>query len=95
MRRMNPRALLIVLSAAVLLLSILGAGTAVVSFLLLRAGYGFVVWGALPFLTLLLVALVIIAALWWAAGGTLPGTGRKQEPGGGSSSGGPRGGDDV
>lgn len=35
---------------------LLVGGAGVASFLLLRAGYGFLVWGVLPFLTLLLVA---------------------------------------
>jgi hypothetical protein len=76
-------------------LSLLGAGAGLASFLLLRAGYGFLVWGLLPFLTLLLAALVLGAVLWWAAGGTLPGIGQKQESRSDSSRGGPRRGDDV
>jgi hypothetical protein len=95
MRRMRPTAVLFILIGAVLLLSLLGAGAGLASFLLLRAGYGFLVWGGVPFLALLLAALVLGAAVWWAAGGPLPGAGRKQEPGGDSSCGGPRGGDDV
>lgn len=77
MRRINPKILPFVLLGAVLLLSLLGGGMGIASFILLRAGYGFLVWGLLPFLTLLLVALVLCAALWWAAGGTLPLIGRR------------------
>jgi zinc transporter ZupT len=66
-----------VLLGVVLLLSLFGALAGVVSFLLLRAGYGFVVWGILPFLVLLLVALVLGAMVWRAAGGALPGIGRR------------------
>jgi hypothetical protein len=83
----------------VLLLSILGAGTGVASFLLLRAGYGFLVWGLLPPLALLFVAIVLGVILWWVAGGRLPGIGRsdalEEEPREGSSSEGPHRGDDV
>ena len=79
-----------------MLLMLLGAVTGLVSFLLLRAGYGVLVWGVLPFLALLLGVVVLGAVIWWAAGGPLPGGGRKEEesrrepPGGGS-----RPGDDV
>lgn len=76
-------------------MSLLGAGAGLVSFLLLRAGHGFLVWGLLPLLALLLVALVLGAVLWWAAGGTLPGVGRKQESRDSASRGGSRRGDDV
>lgn len=95
MRRMHPTAVLYMLIGAVLLLSLLGAGAGLASFVLLRAGYGFLVWGGVPFLALLLAALVLGAAVWWAAGGSLPGTGRKQEPRDESSRGGPRDEDDV
>jgi hypothetical protein len=64
----------------VLLLSLFGAGAGVVSFFLLRAGYGFVVWGVLPFLALVLVALVLGAAVWRLAGGKLPGIGHSGNP---------------
>jgi hypothetical protein len=50
-----------------LLLSLLGDGGGLDSFLLLRARYSFLVWGLLQFLTLLLV--VLCAVIWWAAGG--------------------------
>jgi hypothetical protein len=77
MRRISPTVLPLVLLGGVLLLSFFGGGAGVVSFLLLRAGYGFVVWGILPFLALLLVALVLGAMVWRAAGGALPGIGRR------------------
>jgi hypothetical protein len=99
MRRISPAVLPLVLFGAVLLLSIFGAGTGVVSFFLLRAGYGFVVWGVLPFLALVLVALVLGAAVWRLAGGNLPGIGRSggpdEQPREGSRREGSRGGDDV
>ena len=99
MRRISPYALLFVLTGAVLFLVLLGAGAGAISFLLLRAGYGFLVWGLLPFLTLLLIALILGAVLWWAAGGSLPGTGRRgdseEKPRRGQPRGGPRRGDDV
>jgi len=89
-RRVHPRTLVFILTGAVLLLMLLGGGAGVVSFLLLRAGYGFLVWGLLPFLTLLLIALVLGAVLWWATGGALPGSGRQggleERPLGGSPS---------
>jgi uncharacterized protein (DUF58 family) len=77
MRRISPTVLPLVLFGVVLLLSLFGGLMGVVSFLLLRAGYGFVVWGVLPFLALLLVALVLGALVWRAAGGVLPGIGRR------------------
>jgi hypothetical protein len=94
-RHISPRTLPLVLFGGVLLLSLLGAGAGLASFLLLRAGYGFLVWGLLPFLTLLLAALVLGAVLWWAAGGTLPGVGRQQEPRDDASRKRPRRRDDV
>ena len=71
---------LLIQTAAVLLLMFAGAATGLVSFLLLRAGYGFLVWGVLPFLALVISAVVLGAVIWWAAGGTLPGRGRQGEP---------------
>ncbi|MBV9455541.1 MAG: hypothetical protein JOZ19_15720 [Rubrobacter sp.] len=71
MRRINSRAHSLVLFGGVLLLSLLGGVAGMISFLLLRAGYSPLVWGLLPFLTLLLVALILATVLWWAAGGTL------------------------
>ncbi len=80
MRRISPTYLPLVLLGVVLLLSIFGALAGVVSFLLLRAGYGFLVWGMLPFLALILVALVLVAEVWWLSGGNLPGIGRRGNP---------------
>jgi hypothetical protein len=77
MRRISPTALPLVLLGVVLLLPLFGGLAGVVSFLLLRAGYGFVVWGVLPFLALLLVTLVFGALVWRATGGALPGIGRR------------------
>src|ERR687885_41133 len=98
MRRVDPHVLVVIVTGAVLLLTLLGGGAGVVSFLLLRAGYGFPVWGLLPVLTLLLVTLVLGAVLWWAAGGTLPGTRRhgasEERPREGPPPRGPRRGDD-
>ena len=99
MRRISPAVLPLVLFGAVLLLSLFGAGTGVISFFLLRAGYGFVVWGVLPFLALVLIALVLGAAVWRLAGGNLPGIGRSggpdEKPHEGSRREGSPGGDDV
>jgi hypothetical protein len=77
MRRISPTVFPLVLLGGVLLLSLFGAGAGLVSFLLLRAGYGFLVWGLLPFLALILVALVLVAGIWWLSGGNLPGIGRR------------------
>ncbi len=76
---MNRYTRLLIQSGAVLLLMFLGTGTGVVSFLLLRAGYGFLIWGVLPFLALVISAVVLGAVIWWAAGGTLPGRGCQRE----------------
>jgi hypothetical protein len=104
MRRISPTALPLVLLGVVLLLSLFGAAAGVVSFLLLRAGYGLLVWGVLPFLALVLVALVLGAVVWWLAGGALPEVGRSGDPEGkqrgdsglgGSRRGRSRRGDDV
>jgi hypothetical protein len=95
MRRTSPALLPLVLFGAVLLLSLFGAGAGVVSFFLLRAGYGFVVWGVLPFLALVLVALVLGAAVWRLAGGKLPGIGHSDDPEEKPRREGSRGGDDV
>ena len=79
MSGLNRYTRLLIQSVAVLLLMFLGAGTGLVAFLLLRAGYGFLVWGVLPFLVLVVGAVVLGAVIWWAAGGSLPGAGRKEE----------------
>ncbi len=73
MRGINPRVLVFVLSGAVLFLGLLGSVAGVAAFLLFRAGYGFVVWGLLPPLALLLVAIGLGAVLLWASGGSLRG----------------------
>lgn len=91
MRNLNRYTRLLIQGAAVLLLMVLGAGTGLVAFLLLRAGYGFLVWGVLPFLALVVGAVVLGAVIWWAAGGPLPGAGRKEE----GPRRGPRSGGDV
>lgn len=99
MRRISPAVLPLVLFGVVLLLSLFGAGTGVVSFFLFRAGYGFVVWGVLPFLALVLVALVLGAVVWRLAGGKLAGIERSDGSGEKSQEGsrreGSHGGDDV
>jgi hypothetical protein len=95
MRRISPTVLPLVLFGVVLLLSLFGAGAGVISFFLLRAGYGFVVWGVLPFLALVLVALVLGAAVWRLAGGKLPGIGYSDDPEEKPRREGSRGGDDV
>ncbi len=71
MRRVSPAVLRLVLLGGLLLLSLFGIGTGVVSFLLLRAGYGFVVWGMLPLLALIVVGNVVGVAAWRLAGGRL------------------------
>ena len=103
---MNPRVLPLFLLGAVLLLAVLGTAAGFASFLLLRAGYGFVVYGLLPPLVLLLFSAVLIVIVWRVTGGPRPGGGRGErqdgpgEPGGepgekGPGRGGPRGGDGV
>ena len=95
MRRINPRAFPLVLFGGMLLLSLLGAVMGLASFLLLRAGYDALVWGLLPFLSLLLISLARCGLGCWAAGGTLPGAGRGRSLRGGSSDEGSRREDDV
>ena len=80
MRRVSPRVLPLVMFGAVLLLSLFGTGAGLASFFLLRAGYGFLVWGLLPFLALVLAALVLITFVLRAASGKLPGAGRPGDP---------------
>ena len=80
MRNLDRYTRLLIQSAAVLLLMVLGAGTGLVAFLLLRAGYSFLVWGVLPFLVLVVGAVVLGAVIWWAAGGSFPGFRRDEEP---------------
>jgi hypothetical protein len=71
MRRFSPAGFPLVLIGALVLLSLFGAGAGVVSFILLRAGYGFVVWGMLPLLALIVVGNVVGVAAWRLAGGRL------------------------
>ncbi len=85
-RRVQQKTFLYVLSGALLLLVISGASAGVVSFLLLRAGYDILVWGLLPFLSLLLICLALCGVVWWAAGGALPGAGRGRDSREGSRS---------
>ncbi len=93
MRHVRPIVLLYLLLGVVPLL-VGGAGLA--SYLLLRAGYGFLVWGLLPLGALLLLASGLGAGLGAAAGGNLPGPRRKEEkPHGEAPRGRPRRGDDV
>lgn len=61
-------------------MSLFGAGAGVIAFLLLRAGYGFVVWGVLPFLALVLVVVVFGAVVWRLTRGSLPDTRRSGGP---------------
>ena len=78
-RRVQQKTFLFILSGALLLLVISGASAGVISFLLLRAGYEILVWGLLPFLSLLLISLTLCGGVWWAAGGTLPGAGQGRD----------------
>lgn len=63
---MDPKKLLFLLLGAIPLV-VLGAGA--LSFVLLRAGYGFLVWAVLPFLGALLVGGVLGLVLGRAASG--------------------------
>ena len=67
MRNLPPLNLLFVLLGAVPLIV---GGSGLVSYLLWRAGYGFLVWGLLPFAASLLLVGVLGAVLGLAAGGT-------------------------
>ena len=99
MRRFSPAGFPLVLIGALVFLSLFGAGAGVVSFILLRAGYGFVVWGALPLLTLIVVGNVVGVAAWRIAGGRLRrrerSAGPDDVPRGDSRRAGPGRGDDV
>ena len=97
-RRISPAVLRLVLLGGILLLSLFATVAGVVSFLLLRAGYGFVVWGILPFLALVVVAVVFGVAVWRLTRGDPPGLGRsgpEEQLRGGSRREGSRGGDNV
>jgi hypothetical protein len=92
-RHVRPIVLLYLLLGVVPLL-VGGAGLA--SYLLLHAGYSFLVWGLLPFGALLLLASGLGAVLGTAASGNLPGPRRKEEkPHGEAPRGRPRRVDDV
>ena len=66
MNRMRPQTLLFVLMGTVpLVVAIAG----VVAFLLMRSGYGVLVWAVLPFLTSMLVIAALGAFLGRAASG--------------------------
>ncbi len=80
MRRFSPAGFPLVLIGALVLLSLFGAGAGVVSFILLRAGYGFVVWGMLPLLALIVVGNVVGVAAWRLAGGRLQRRERSDDP---------------
>lgn len=67
MRNLQPLNLLFVLLGAVPLIV---GGSGLVSYLLWRAGYGFLIWGLLPFAASLLLVGVLGAVLGLAAGGT-------------------------
>ena len=64
MNRMQPETLLFVLLGTVPLVV---AGAGVAAFLLLRAGFGFLVWGVLPFVASLLAVAAISFVLSRAA----------------------------
>ncbi len=66
MRRLHPLTLLFILLGAVPLIV---GGAGLVSYLLWRAGYGFLVWGLLPFAASLLLVGVLGAVLGLSAGG--------------------------
>ncbi len=71
---MNQKIFLLVMILAVpLLVGLSGA----VSFVLLRMGYGVVVWALLPFLGLLLLVAALGFILSWAAGKGSRGSGPK------------------
>ena len=95
MRRISPAVLRLVLFGGLLLLSLFATVVGVVSFLLLRAGYGFGVWGILPFLALVVVAVVFGAAVWRLTRGNSPGSERSDGLEGKLRREGSRGGDDV
>jgi hypothetical protein len=64
MNRMHPQTLLFVLLGSVPLVV---AGAGVAAFLLMRAGYGVLVWAVLPFVASLLAVAVIAFVLSRAA----------------------------
>ncbi len=72
MNRMHPQTLLFVLLGTVPLVV---AGAGVVAFLLMRAGYGVLVWAVLPFVASLLAVAAISFLLSRAARGGREGRG--------------------
>ena len=76
MNRVNPQTLLLIL---VLVVPLVVACGIVVAFLLLRAGYGLLVGGLLPFVASMLLIAVIGVLLGRAAGGS--GRNGEEEPG--------------
>ena len=66
MNRMHPQTLLFVLLGTVPLVV---AGAGVAAFLLMRAGFGVLIWAVLPFLASLLAVAAIAFLLSRAAGG--------------------------
>jgi hypothetical protein len=66
MNRMHPQTLLFVLLGTVPLVV---AGAGVAAFLLMRSGYGVLVWAVLPFVASLLVVAALAFLLSRAAGG--------------------------
>ncbi len=67
MRRFHPLVLLFILLGAV---PVVVGGAGLVSYILWREGYGFLVWGPLPFAVSLLLVGVLGIFLGMAAGGT-------------------------
>ena len=86
---MHPKTLLLILSGAVPLV-VVGAGAA--SFLLLRAGYGLLVGGVVPFAVSLLLAAALGAVLGRAASSRRGQEGRRPQD---KEQARPRGQDDV
>jgi biotin transporter BioY len=78
MNRMHPQTLLFVLLGTVPLVV---AGAGVVAFLLMRSGYGVLVWAVLPFVASLLMVAALAFLLSRAAGR------RRRQDGRGSSEG--------
>ena len=79
MNRMHPQTLLIILLGTVPLVV---AAAGVAAFLLMRAGFGFLVWGVVPFVASLLAVAAISFLLSRAAradrGGDEPSEGRRR-----------------
>ena len=91
MNRANPQTLLLIL---VLVVPLVVACGLVLAFLLLRAGYGLLVGGLVPFAATMLLIAVIGVFLGRAAGGSR-GSGEEGQGDEGSGDGRSRGPDDV